>query len=104
MKDLWKALHEAGVDVVLSGHDHHYERFQPQDTDANVDEKGMREFLIGTGGVSLAAMAKIQKNSEVINDKDHGVMKFTLRENDYRWEFIPVAGSIFRDGGTGVCH
>ena len=104
MKDLWNTLHQAGADVVLSGHDHHYERFAPQDTDGNADQNGMREFLIGTGGVGMVPVGKIQKNSESRNDKDHGVMKFTLRAKDYSWEFMPIAGGAFSDSGIGVCH
>jgi acid phosphatase type 7 len=104
MKDVWKALHDAGADVVLSGHDHHYERFAPQNIGGNPDARGLREFLIGTGGVGITPVGTVQTNSEVRNEKDHGVVKFTLRDNDYDWEFIPVAGDTFRDSGSDSCH
>ena len=51
---LWQALHDAGADVILNGHDHHYERFAPQDPLGNRDDEGgIREFVVGTGGKSL---------------------------------------------------
>src|SRR4029450_3695934 len=50
----WRALYEAGADVVLSSHDHDYERFAPQDPDAKPDpRRGMRQFVVGTGGKNL---------------------------------------------------
>jgi acid phosphatase type 7 len=105
MKAVWNTLHEAGADIVLNGHDHHYERFASQDITGNLDTaRGMREFLIGTGGVRLYKIDDVKANSEVRENATHGVVKFTLGENDYRWEFIPVEGSAFRDSGTGSCH
>jgi len=104
MQPIWQALYDAGADVVLNGHDHHYERFAPQ-TASGVrdDERGMREFVVGTGGVALRAIGTVQPNSEVRNSDTHGVLKLTLHSTSYDWEFVPEAGKTFTDKGTAAC-
>lgn len=102
---LWRALCENGVDVVINGHDHHYERFAPQDAEGRTDAlRGIRQFVVGTGGGELRGIRSIQPNSEVRNTNTWGVLKLTLREGSYDWEFLPVAGKSFRDSGSGTCH
>jgi hypothetical protein len=92
------------VDVVLTGHDHLYERFAPQDPDGRVDlSLGIREFVVGTGGAPLYDVKRLAANSEVIG-RAHGVLRLTLQPGRYQWEFLPVAGDSFRDFGSGNCH
>lgn len=105
MKAIWKTLYDAGADVVLSGHDHVYERFAPQRADGTVDpERGIRQFIIGTGGSDLRAFGATAANSEVRHSESFGVLKLTLHSYHYAWEFIPVAGAAFTDAGTDSCH
>ena len=102
---LWQALYDANADVVISGHDHTYERFAPQTpAGARDTTRGIREFVVGTGGASFYQFPTIRANSEVRNNTTHGVIKLTLRSNGYEWAFVPVAGSTFRDSGSGRCH
>ncbi|MCG8351819.1 MAG: S8 family serine peptidase [Chloroflexales bacterium] len=104
MRPLWDALYEYGADVVLSGHDHHYERFAPQDPRGRADStKGIRTFVVGTGGRGLYGMGSTKPNSEVRNNKTWGVLKMTLHPTSYDWEFVPVAGKTFTDSGTATC-
>jgi hypothetical protein len=104
VRDLWRLLHDRGVDVVLNGHDHVYERFAPQDPDGRADPaRGIRQFVVGTGGASLYGFGAPTANSEV-RGSVHGVLKLTLQASGYSWEFIPVAGQSFRDSGSGSCH
>lgn len=104
MLALWSVLYEFGVDVVVNGHDHHYERFAPQAPDGALDlSRGIREFIVGTGGADLYDVHTPRANSEVQNDTTWGVLKLTLRAASYDWEFIPVAGETFRDKGTASC-
>jgi len=104
MRSMWRLLQENGVDVVISGHDHDYERFGPQTADGQPDaERGIRQFVVGTGGKSLDVFKRIQPNSEVRDSSTYGVLKLTLRSAGYDWEFIPVAGGRFRDSGSDVC-
>ena len=105
MKDVWKLLGEAGADVVLSSHDHIYERFAPQDYKGKVDpDRGIREFLVGTGGAGVYNFKRVAPNSEVHDNSAYGVLKLTLSAGHYAWEFIPMAGKTFKDSGTANCH
>ena len=105
MRHLWKVLYDAGADLVLAGHDHTYERFAPQNPQSQADpERGIREFVVGSGGRSHYSFERIDRDSEVRNNTDYGVLKLTLHPGSYGWEFIPVAGGTFRDAGTGACH
>jgi hypothetical protein len=102
---IWQALYDANADVVVSGHDHDYERFAPQTALAKPDpERGIREFVVGTGGKNHRPFTTPHANSEVRNADTFGVLKLTLRPGAYDWQFIPEAGKTFTDSGTGRCH
>jgi acid phosphatase type 7 len=102
---LWEILYTAGVDVVLNGHDHNYQRFAPQDPQGRADpEGGIRQFVVGTGGKSLYQISQPIANTEVYNDETFGVLELTLRPKRYDWEFVPVKGETFSDSGVARCH
>jgi acid phosphatase type 7 len=102
MREFWRMLYAAGVDIIVNGHDHMYERFAPQDPDGSLDPvRGIRQFTVGTGGAPLTNVVKIEPNSEV-RVKAFGVLKLTLSADTYQWEFI--AASQAGDSGTGSCH
>ena len=101
----WAAAYESGVDVVLSGSDHIYERFAPQDADGDLDTGlGVREFIVGTGGASKYSIGTVKANSEVRNVDAYGVLKLTLHPTSYDWQFVAEAGKTFTDSGTTACH
>jgi len=105
MKPVWDALYQAGVDVVVSAHDHFYERFAPQTPAGTPDPThGIREFVVGTGGHSHHAFTSVAPNSEIRNNQTFGVLKLTLHPTGYDWQFVPVAGARFTDSGTAACH
>jgi hypothetical protein len=102
---LWQALADYGADVVVAGHEHNYERFAPQSPAGNADpRRGIREFVVGTGGADLYAFGAPIANSEVRNGDTWGVLKLTLQPEGYRWRFVPVAGKTFSDSGSARCH
>ncbi len=103
MRDAWRLLTQHGVDLVLSGHNHGYERFAPQDADGRPDARGPRQFVVGTGGYTLYGRSHAQANSEVLDTDTWGVLKLTLKSGSYTWEFVPVAGKSFRDSGSASC-
>jgi calcineurin-like phosphoesterase family protein len=104
MRDIWRILQQAGTDVVISGHDHFYERFAPQDAGGRPDpQNGIRQFIVGTGGSHLYAPKTLRANSEVIGST-HGVLKLTLKADSYEWQFVSIPGKPFTDFGTGQCH
>jgi hypothetical protein len=105
LRAFWQDLYRAHADLVLAGHEHSYERFAPQDPDGQLDEKnGIRQIVVGTGGKSHTPLLFATPNSEVRNSDTFGVLKLTLTEKSYKWEFIPQAGMTFTDSGEGACH
>ena len=96
MAALWQTLARARADVVLAGHDHHYERFGPI--------AGIRSFVVGTGGRSHYPVARRLPRSEVVDWRTFGVLRLSLRDGGYAWRFLPVAGSRFTDSGSGRCR
>ena len=104
VKPLWQALYDAGAEIVVNGHDHDYERFAPMTPAGKKDAaRGIREFVVGTGGAPLYPFIRKPRNSEA-RGLAYGVVKLTLRPGSYDWEFLPVAGATFHDSGTGTCH
>jgi hypothetical protein len=105
MQPIWQTLYEQGADVVVNGHEHNYERFAPQRPDGTLDyDKGIVEFLAGTGGRSHYPFAQPQPNSLVRNSGTYGVLKLSLRPQGYDWRFLAVPGAEFGDAGSGDCH
>jgi acid phosphatase type 7 len=101
----WQALYAAGADVVLAGHDHHYERLGPLSPAGRVDRaRGLRQFVVGTGGRSNYPTVRRAPASEVREWRTFGVLRLTLHDGRYDWRFVPVAGGRFTDSGTGRCH
>jgi len=101
---LWRTLGQAGADVVLSGHDHDYERFAPQDTDGHLDRaRGIVQFVVGTGGKSHYPILFAHRNSRA-HASVFGVLKLTLGQGAYRWRFVPEPGVAFHDLGTARCR
>ena len=94
-REVWRILDDAGVDVVVNGHDHNYERFNPQDADRNPDPEGIVEFVVGTGGATerrdLETPPNERRNSAAFDRFTWGVLKLTLHPDSYDFEFIPVS-------------
>lgn len=102
---LWQALYQYGAEVVVSGHQHNYERFAPQTPTGVANASyGIRQFVVGTGGASLRPFKSRARNSQVRNSDTHGVLVLTLRPKGYSWRFVPVGGKRFTDSGSGACH
>lgn len=104
-RPFWQLLYRHGVELVLSGHDHIYERFAPQTADGTLDPVGgIREFVVGTGGSNHTSITAVARNSEVRNSDTYGVLLLTLHADSYDWQFVPEAGYTFTDSGTEKCH
>ena len=103
MRDVFNLMFQYGVDIVVNGDDHIYERFAPQDANGRANARGIRQFVAGTGGYALYDRGRTQANSEVFENKTYGVLKLTLKSGRYDWEFVPIDGQTFRDSGSGSC-
>jgi len=100
----WQAMYQAGVDVVISGDAHHYERFAPLDPWGNRDdERGIVQFVVGTGGRSSQQFRDILAYS-LRRGTAYGVLKLTLHSTWFEWQFLPVRSEQFMDYGTANCH
>ena len=105
IRPLWNALYAAGTDVVLNSHNHNYERFAPQSPGGQLDPaRGIREFVVGTGGSNLQGFPHPATNSEVRIADTFGVLLLTLRSDGYDWNFTPELPDGQRDAGRGTCH
>src|SRR6266550_248123 len=101
MTAIWRALYDGGADVVISGHDHIYERFAPQAPDGTRDAtRGIREFIVGTGGADLTSVVNVQPNSEVRISGTFGVLRLILQPTSYSWRFIAARGGTATDSGS----
>ncbi len=104
VKSFWRSAAELGGDVVVNGHDHHYERFAPMDGEGQANPDGVRLFIVGTGGTTLRDFGEIKPNSEARYNDGNGVIKFNLYPGWYEWEFIPAIPGDFSDSGSGICR
>jgi hypothetical protein len=105
MDDIWDILVDAGVELVLAGHDHSYERFAPMNKAGNLaPDKGITSFVVGTGGRDFYAFDKILPTSRARATGVAGVIELTLKPGSWSTRFIPVPGETFTDRAQDVCH
>ena len=105
VKQLFTALYNGGVDVLLVGHQHIYERFRLQSPSGAAAANGVRQFIVGTGGKSTTALAlPAPTGAESRSTGTFGVLKLTLHASSYDFQFAPEAGKSFTDTGTQDCH
>jgi hypothetical protein len=107
----WDIFYQYGVDLVLAGAAHHYERFAPMDPSGNLDlTYGIRQIISGHGGYGSNPIVALMPNSVVYDDTSYGALKLTLHSGSYDWQFMPIAdgvepgGGSFTDSGSGNCH
>jgi alkaline phosphatase len=95
VQPFWDVLERNGVDVILNGHDHDYERI-------SVD--GVREFVVGTGGRSIYSFTKAAlPTTEARTDQAYGALWLELAPGEYGWRFVALGNSGFQDTGSGTC-
>lgn len=109
MKDAWALLHAAGAELVLSGHDHDYERFAPQDAQGRRDPAGMRQFVVGTGGAYATPFLRIRAHSEARDASRNAVLRLRLYAGGYDWELLEATPPTLPnasppDRGSAACH
>ena len=104
MTTIWSDLAAAHVSVVLSGHNHDYERFTPLNATGQPDPNGVTEFVVGTGGKNHYGFVAGPLTGEVVrNDTSFGVIQMTLRPTSYSWDFVPAPTYTFHDSGSANC-
>jgi hypothetical protein len=103
MRDLWQLLMDHQAELVISGHDHFYERFGPMDAAYQPSEKGLRQFIAGSGGAPLYRAVSRFPNSAIVIEA-FGVLRMTLQPGFYDWEFIDATTNATGDRGQAQCH
>jgi hypothetical protein len=101
---LWYDLYRAGVELVLDGHSHDYERFAPQTPSGRYSPTGIREVVVGTGGIGLYPLGKPQPRSQFASTASLGVLRLALHPGSYSWRFVPTKAGAVTDSGTAACH
>jgi hypothetical protein len=104
--DFWNDLYRGGADIILNGHSHLYERFGPQTPTGVADPAhGIVQFTVGSGGEDLDSFHSIRPNSMARDSDDFGVLKLTLHDGSYDWQYVTIPGSSgFTDSGSANCH
>lgn len=103
MREIWRVLYRAGVDVVLNGHEHNYERFALLDPSGRRSRRGIREFVVGTGGARPYPLGAGIRGSQRRIDDRNGVLRMALHRSSYEWRFVAV-GKTTLDRGHQRCH
>ncbi|HEX8940727.1 MAG TPA: metallophosphoesterase [Candidatus Limnocylindrales bacterium] len=105
MATIWSDLVAAHVDIVLSGHNHDYERFAPLDASGQPSPDGVQEFVVGTGGKNHYGFVQPALAGEQVRDStSFGVLRLVLGDHSYRWDFVPAASYHFTDSGSASCR
>jgi hypothetical protein len=105
MRGLWQILYDGGADLILNGHEHHYERFLPQTPSGVADaSRGIEEIIAGTGGSELRGVRKPVAANSVAQIHGHfGVLKLMLGSGEYTHSFVDTEGRVWDPAG-GKCH
>ncbi|MFF8605305.1 discoidin domain-containing protein [Streptomyces sp. NPDC015346] len=103
-KPVWQILYGAGTDLVLNGHDHHYERFAPQDPSGRATPGGIVEIVGGTGGADPYPIETVQPNSQKRISGTYGVLKLDFTDTTYTWQYVGIDGQVKDTGPTYTCH
>ena len=105
MVPLWRTFAQYGLSIVVAGHDHIYERFTPMDADGKPDSVyGVRQFVAGMGGASSYRIKQSLPGSQINSSQGFGLLKLTLLDQRYRWEYVPAGDNTFRDSGVSTCR
>ena len=103
LRDLWELLYDNNADVVVSGHDHLYERMAPMNAGMQSDPtRGIRQFISGGGGAPPYQRARAAPRSEVMIST-HGLLRLKLDSALYEWEYLAPNGNVL-DRGLNICH
>jgi 3',5'-cyclic AMP phosphodiesterase CpdA len=103
VKPMWQALQaHGGAEFFVSGHAHRFEHLRRKLVDGTVSEKGIRQFVCGTGGVATQGIISRHPDSEKIV-VEKGVVLFDLYPDYYEWTFTSESG-VVRDTGTQACR
>ncbi|MFH8476012.1 discoidin domain-containing protein [Streptomyces sp. NPDC018000] len=103
-RPVWKILYQAKADLVLNGHDHHYERFAPQSPDGKATADGITEIVGGMGGAEPYPIENVQPNSQKRISGEYGVLKLDFTDSGYSWSYVGTDGKAKDASPKYTCH
>ena len=106
MATIWSMLATAGVDLVLNGHDHEYQRWLPMDGNGATSPSGITQFVVGTGGHGIQPFARTDARVAAGFDTSPGAigaLRLQLTDGFAGYQFINTAGSVL-DSGSVACQ
>ncbi|MCM1972244.1 discoidin domain-containing protein [Streptomyces sp. NBC_00193] len=103
-KPVWNILYGAKADLVLNGHDHHYERFAPQDPNGNATADGITEIVGGMGGADPYDIETVQPNSQKRISGTYGVLKLDFTDTGYSYSYVATDGTTKDTSPKYTCH
>ncbi len=106
MRPLFGHLHDMGVSLTLSGHNHFYERMSPLNASGETDHDGVRAFIVGSGGkpTKIGYAGRPSENSARLIMNKAGLLKVELGSDRYAWSFIEAATGNVLDRGISQCR
>ncbi len=103
VRPLWEAIVNGGADVVFTGHDHHYERFEPLNAAGTPAAGGVPLIISGLGGAPATPIETTAPGSQFSSNSDHGVVLVTLTPTTFSWAFMNATDNLAYDAGTATC-
>lgn len=108
VQEIWALLAKNKVDIVLTAHDHNYQRWVPMDGKGQPDFQGITQFVVGTGGHGIQTF--VTNDSRVAAGFDSntspapfGALRLKLYKTYAAYNFINTAGTSL-DSGTVGCR
>ena len=101
---IWRAAYSGGIDLVIAGHAHDYERIGPVGPKGNLNAAGPTLLVVGTGGTALRGFAAITPASQVRIDDTFGLVRLELRSGSWSSEFLAAPSGEVRDTAAGDCR
>ncbi len=105
LQDMWKLMANSGVDLVLTGHDHSYQRWVPLDANGTPSATGITQFVVGTAGHGIQHFVRSDSRLAVGFDTSpagFGALKLTLNPAGAGFVFADT-NNVSKDGGAFQC-
>jgi chitodextrinase len=105
LQDIWKLMAANGVDLVLTGHDHSYQRWMPLDANGVPSSTGITEFVVGTAGHGIQHFVRADSRLVVGYDTSpagFGALRLTLNPDGAGYRFADT-NDVAKDGGAFQC-
>jgi hypothetical protein len=105
LDSLWALLADQGVDLVLVGHDHNYQRFTPLDRQLQPSPTGVTEILVGSSGHGIRAVTSSDGRAVAVADTvptAFGALRLSLNQTGADLRYVNTAGTVL-DSGAVAC-